>query len=58
MGLKFYSLEKNVPGVPESVIKNCLIYGKIFKKSQILGRWEERLIVINQMGIYSYKRFN
>jgi hypothetical protein len=39
MGLKFYSLEKNVPGVPESVIKNCLIYGKIFKKSQILGRW-------------------
>lgn len=40
MGLKFYQLEKSVPGVPESIIKNSLIYGKIFKKSQILGRWE------------------
>jgi hypothetical protein len=47
MGHKFYPLEKSVPGVPESIIKNSLIYGKIFKKSQILGRWEERLIVIN-----------
>ena len=58
MGHKFYPLEKSVPGVPESIIKNSLIYGKIFKKSQILGRWEERLIVVNEMGLYSYKRFN
>ena len=39
MGHKFYPLEKSVPGVPESIIRNSWIYGKIFKKSQILGRW-------------------
>lgn len=58
LGLKIYHLEKSLPGVPESVVKNSRIYGKIFKKSQIIGRWEERLVVINDLGIYSYKRFN
>lgn len=59
MGLKLQKVgSSDVPGVPETIVKNSYIYGKIFKKSQILGKWEERLIVINKEGIYSYKRFN
>lgn len=46
------------PGIPEAIIVNSSIYGKILKKSQMLGKWEERFIVINKEGIYSYKKFN
>jgi hypothetical protein len=40
MGKKLSKNVTNViPGIPESLIKNSYIYGKIFKKSQILGKW-------------------
>lgn len=59
MGKKLYKCSgPNVPGIPETLVKNSYNYGKIFKKSQILGKWEERLIVINRDGIFSYKKFN
>jgi hypothetical protein len=59
MGSKLYKCSPaNVPGIPETLIKNSYNFGKIFKKSQILRKWEERLIVVNREGIYSYKKFN
>lgn len=59
MGKKLFKCQPpNLPGIPEALAKNSYNYGKIYKKSQILGRWEERLIVINREGIYSYKKFN
>jgi hypothetical protein len=49
MGKKLYKCSSpNVPGIPETLVKNSYNFGKIFKKSQILGKWEERLIVINR----------
>jgi hypothetical protein len=48
----------SLPGVPEGLVKNSYYYGKICKKSSILGRWEERLVVVNKDGIYGYKKFN
>ena len=44
--------------MPESLVAGSLIYGKINKKSQVLGNWEERFILINKEGIFSYKKFN
>ena len=40
MGIKSYLPDKNLPGIPESLLMGSFIHGKIFKKSQILGRWE------------------
>jgi hypothetical protein len=40
------------------MINNSFIHGRLNKKSQVLGKWEERFIVINREGIYSYKKFN
>jgi hypothetical protein len=40
------------------MINNSFIYGRLNKKSQVLGKWEERFIVINKEGIYSYKKFH
>ena len=48
----------SLSGTPESLTKNSFIFGKIGKKSSILGRWEERLVVVNKEGIYGYKMFN
>lgn len=50
--------QEQIPGVPEAIINNSMISGKINKKSQVLGKWEERFIVINKDGIFSYKKFN
>ena len=55
--LKEFAHEK-IPGVPENLITNAYIYGKLNKKSQVLGKWEERFIVINKEGLFSYKKFN
>ena len=55
--LKNRTIEK-IPGLPETLIKNAFIYGKIYKKSQVLGKWDERFVVINKDGIFSYKSFN
>lgn len=35
-----------------------MIFGKLNKKSQVIGKWEERFIVINKEGLFSYKKFN
>ena len=34
------------------------IHGFISKKSQILGKWERRFIIINKRGLYSFKDQN
>jgi hypothetical protein len=40
MGKKLIKVqEPNIPGVPQIIAASSLIYGKIFKKSQILGKW-------------------
>ena len=44
--------------MPETLVYGAYIYGKLNKKSQVLGKWGERFIVINKEGLYSYKRFN
>jgi hypothetical protein len=31
--------EEKVVGAPESITNNSHIYGKIFKKSQLFGKW-------------------
>lgn len=51
-------LQENIPGIPEFVIANCRRYGRLYKKSQVLGKWDERLIVIKNDGLYSYKSWN
>lgn len=38
----------SLPGIPETLTKNSFNFGKIYKKSQILGKWEERLVVVNR----------
>ena len=59
MGHKLFKCQQSsLPGIPEGLVKNSYIFGSILKKSSILGRWEERLVVINQEGIYGYKKFN
>ena len=55
--LKENFLEKT-PGIPERMISKAKKYGKLYKKSQVLGNWEERFIVLNKDGIFSYKKFN
>lgn len=40
--------------IESKVTEDSFIYGNIYKKSQILGNWESRFIVIKTDGIYSY----
>lgn len=59
MNHKLYKCQSSsLPGIPEALVKNSYIFGQLLKKSSILGRWEERLVVINKEGIYGYKKFN
>ena len=59
MGYKLFKCQPpSLPGIPETLIKNSFYFGRLCKKSSILGRWEERLVVINKDGIFGYKRFN
>jgi hypothetical protein len=58
MRLKGCNLEH--PYIPERVktnvnVKNQLIDGIIYKKSQYFGRWELRYIAITQNGLFSFK---
>ena len=50
--------QETSPGVPDNLIKSAYIFGKIYKKSQVLGKWQERFVVINRDGLFSYKGFN
>ena len=38
-----------------SITFNSWIYGNIYKKSQIMGKWVKRFIVVKHNGIFSYK---
>lgn len=42
----------------KSATDDSYIYGNILKKSQVLGNWETRFVVIKKDGIYSYKDCN
>ncbi len=44
--------------VLKSTTEDSFIYGNILKKSQVLGNWETRFVVIKKDGIYSYKDCN
>ena len=48
----------SLPGIPASLTNGSFIYGRVSKKSRVLGKWEERVVVVNQDGIWGYKRFN
>jgi hypothetical protein len=52
------NIQEKIPGLPEEIVAGSFIYGKIGKKSQVLGNWEERLVVINKEGIFSYRKYN
>lgn len=50
----------NNPYLPESVntninVKNQLIDGILYKKSQYFGKWELRYIAITASGLFSFK---
>lgn len=45
-------------GLPEQIIKNSYIFGKIVKKSRMISRWSEVLAVINKDGLSYYKKPN
>lgn len=35
--------------------EGALICDKIFKKSQVFGKWEERYVIVRPEGLYSYR---
>lgn len=35
--------------------EGALICDKIYKKSQVFGKWEERYVIVRPEGLYSYK---
>ena len=35
--LQFF--DSSYQGIPESILKNSLVFGRILKKSRVLGRW-------------------
>ena len=37
---------------------NSDTYGAIYKKSQFLGNWALRYMVLNKEGLFSFKNFN
>jgi len=40
MGRKLFKcINPTMPGIPETLIKNSYNFGRIYKKSQILGKW-------------------
>lgn len=43
-------------GLPEQILKNSFIHGKIFKKSRLISRWSEVLAVINKDGLHYFKK--
>jgi hypothetical protein len=50
----------NRPKIPERAktnvnVKNQLIDGMIYKKSQYLGNWELRYVAITPNGLFSFK---
>ena len=42
--------------VPQSIVEKAILFGKVLKKSQVLGKWEERFITIDKEGLHSYKK--
>mgnify|MGYP000866549187 FL=1 len=38
--------------------KDDYIHGFIYKKSQVLGKWDRRFVIINKRGLYSFKDQN
>jgi hypothetical protein len=48
----------NLKEVPEYLKRSALVFGNIFKKSQILGNWETRFVSISDKEIGSSKRPN
>jgi len=39
-------------------LKDDFIHGFIYKKSQVIGKWERRFIIINKRGLFSFKDQN
>lgn len=35
--------------------EGAIVFDRIFKKSQIIGTWEERFVIIKADGLYSYR---
>ena len=50
------NLDEKIPGLSEVMVGKAHKYGKLLKKSQYLGKWEERLIIIDEKGLFSYKK--
>ena len=52
------NIDEKISGLPEAIVGKAHKYGKMLKKSQYLGKWEERLIIIDDKGLFSYKKAN
>ena len=50
------NIDEKIAGLPESITSKAFKVGRILKKSQVWGKWEERLIIINEKGLFSYKK--
>lgn len=58
MGKKLSKIVAKPQGFPQTFIKNSFIYGKILKKSRIIGKWNEIFAVINKEGLFYSKKLN
>jgi hypothetical protein len=47
---------QSIPNVPEFILKNNDIYGKLLKKSKVFGKFDERFVIINKEGLFLYKK--
>jgi len=57
MGRKsVHQSELKSQAIPEMIIKNSYIYGKLLKKSRVISRWSDIFVVINKEGLYYYKK--
>lgn len=43
-------------GMPESLLKDSMIQGRLLKKSRVISRWTEVAVVINKQGLFYFKK--
>lgn len=58
MGKKMTKFVSKPQGFPQTFIKNSFVYGKILKKSRLIGKWNEINAVINKEGLFYSKKLN
>jgi hypothetical protein len=47
--------EDKIESINSLATNDSYIYGNIMKRSQTIGKWEQRFVVIKKNGIFSYR---